>query len=145
MGKSLTYIVLALLNPGEVTEVIFPTSALVGNAVSGCSAAGLSALSALECIGEEDCDSAFPTAIFVFAMEMLDSNDGKGILASLAAIRVLWVIVIDEENAILEWRDFRRGVRNIADLVRSRAVTVPIVGLTATAPPANVRRLQETV
>lgn len=145
MGKSLTYIVPALLNPGKVTAVVVPTSALVGNAVSGCRAAGLSALSALECIGEEGCDAAFSTAILVFSMEMLDSDDGQGILASLAAMRVLWMIVIDEAHVIWEWRDFRRGVRNIADLVRSRAVTVPIVGLTATASPATVRRLQETV
>jgi hypothetical protein len=145
MGKSLTYIVPALLNPGKVTAVVVPTSALVGNAVSGCRAAGLSAMSALECIGEEGYDAAFSTAILVFSMEMLDSDDGQGILASLAAMRVLWMIVIDEAHVIWEWRDFRRGVRNIADLVRSRAVTVPIVGLTATASPATVRRLQETV
>jgi superfamily II DNA helicase RecQ len=61
-------------------------------------------------------------------MEMLDSDDGQGILATLAAMRVLWMIVIDEAHVIWEWRDFRRGVRNIADLMRSRAVTVPIVG-----------------
>jgi superfamily II DNA helicase RecQ len=80
-----------------------------------------------------------------FSMEMLDSDDGQGILASLAGLRVPWMIVIDEAHVIWEWRDFRRGVGNIADLVRSRAVTVPIVGSTATASPATVRRLQETV
>jgi hypothetical protein len=73
MGKSLTFIVPALLNPGKVTAVVVPTSALVGNAVSGCRTARLSALSALECIGEEGCDAAFSTAILFF-----DGDAGLG-------------------------------------------------------------------
>jgi superfamily II DNA helicase RecQ len=76
MGKSLTYIVPALLNPGKVTAVIVPTSALVRNAVEGCREAGLSASRASECTGDEGCDVAFSTAVLVFSMEMLDSDDG---------------------------------------------------------------------
>jgi hypothetical protein len=62
---------------------------MVGNAVSACRAAGLSALSALECIREEGCDAAFSTAVIVFSKEMLDSDVDQWILAALAEMRVL--------------------------------------------------------
>jgi superfamily II DNA or RNA helicase len=146
MGKSLVYILPALMDSGKVTAVVVPTAALVGNAVAGCVRAGLRAAAAVDCRKEPDVAvEAARHSVVVFSMEALDSEWGQGLLVALSCRRALRQVVLDEAHTLWEWREFRRGARQISRLVRGPEVQVPIVGLTATASPETVRLLAGTV
>jgi ATP-dependent DNA helicase RecQ len=123
-GKSLTYMLPALMLPGPVV-VFSPLVALVQEQIAVARSAGLRA-------ARFPCDDTRADILFA-SPEALARAGGA---AALAALRPS-LVVVDEVHCILEWSDFRPAFLLIGRFINGLVPRPPVLALTATATAAE--------
>lgn len=144
-GKSLTYQLAALLQPG-MTLVIDPIKSLMFDQVEGLERAGINRSvwinSALDTKGREKHKRLLAEGKVLFAFvspERLQIEGFRQILGKMAENKIYFAYgVIDEVHCVSEWgHDFRTSYlsigKNLLEHCRGKSGVIALFGLTATA------------
>lgn len=144
-GKSLTYQLAAMLQPG-ITVVIDPLKSLMEDQYDGLIAAGIdcctyinSELSTAERSSHEQMMESSQVIFIFMSPERLCIYEFRGRLQNMHDLNIYFSYgVIDEVHCVSEWgQDFRFSYlhlgRNLYSYVRSKKGRITLFGLTATA------------
>lgn len=135
-GKSLCYQLPPLLT-GKLSVVVTPLVALMQDQVSSATARGLRATF----LGSSQRDNSVEDRVLrgefdlvYVTPEKLLSGGGAGLLARWHAKLCIGLLAVDEAHCVVSWGfDFRPSFLGIGS---ARPAGVPLMALTATAPPA---------
>lgn len=128
-GKSLVFMLPAYIQKEKVSIVIVPLLALQQDLIKRCEDAGLQA-----CLW--NAKDVAGTLVVVVSAEHLSSAKYVAFVRQLYATNKIHAIFVDEAHLVLLWQTFRESLRNIRNFIRPESVQVPVIALTATAPPA---------
>ncbi|OLL24154.1 ATP-dependent DNA helicase tlh1, partial [Neolecta irregularis DAH-3] len=134
-GKSITFMLPAILSQSGITIVVAPFTALVENLVKRCKAVGI------------DCIHWMPgqinsATIVVVGAERAIGDEFMTYASRFATKNHLRRIVVDECHLIITASDYRK---RLSQLRRLRVLSCPILLLTATLPPIMQDELEHAM
>ena len=136
-GKTLLYIIPALMHPTKVIIVICPLLALQDDLLRRCNAAGL------DTVTFEDREHV-PARIVITMVEATESPEYTHYVRSLVRQRRLHCIVVEEAHLVLLSASYRRAMTLLYLHLRpSGARRIPVLAITATSPPVLTKRIME--
>jgi len=130
-GKSLVFMLPCYVEPKSVTLVIVPLVALQRDMLARCRRAGIDA-------GLWRDRERVGIRIIIVSVEHVETEEYAQYVRFLARGGKLARIVIDEVHLVCMWSHFREQMHGLAGCVRPNDVHVPLLMLTATAPPLLV-------
>jgi superfamily II DNA or RNA helicase len=135
-GKSLCFMLPCFLETNAVTVLVVPLVALQVDMLDRCTRAGIDAASwsGRERVG---------VRVVIASVEHVLTDQYRIFVAELVRCGKLSRVVVDEAHLIPMWASFRSSLKSLATFVRPPGITVPVVMLTATAPPALVPLMTE--
>jgi superfamily II DNA or RNA helicase len=130
-GKSLSFMLPCHVETDLITILIVPLVALQQDMLSRCEAAGIDAVSwsGRDRVG---------VRIVVASIEHVETESYARFVEELHRQHRLARIVVDEAHLVLMWASFRTSMHSVATCIRPIGVIVPVILLTATAPPRIV-------
>ena len=140
-GKSVCFQLLPLLT-GRPVVIVTPLVALMHDQVAAASARGMRAVylgsSQTDASSEARASRGEFDLVYV-TPEKLATPAGRDLVAALHSARPICAIAIDEAHCVLSWGlDFRPAFLRLGE---ARPAGVPLMALTATAPPPTRREL----
>jgi superfamily II DNA helicase RecQ len=133
-GKSLTFMLPCYVETNTVTVVIVPLVALQHDMLARCTRAGIDAVlwRDRERVG---------VRIVIASVEHVETEEYARYIRAVSGDGKLARIVIDEAHLVFMWCDFREKMKSLGMSIRPAGVHVPLLMLTATAPPQLVPRI----
>ncbi|CDF40458.1 ATP-dependent DNA helicase RecQ family protein [Chondrus crispus] len=128
-GKSLTFMLPAFTHKTKVMVVVVPLVALQLDLIKRCEDAGIQAC-------QWNARDVAGARIVVASAEHLSSPDYQCFLRELKVMNKLHAIFVDECHLVLLWHSFREAMKYLRGFIRPELVNVPVIALTATAPPS---------
>ncbi|CDF33431.1 ATP-dependent DNA helicase, RecQ family [Chondrus crispus] len=128
-GKLLTFMLPAFTHKTKVMVVVVPLVALQLDLIKRCEDAGIQAC-------QWNARDVAGARIVVASAEHLSSPDYQCFLRELKVMNKLHAIFVDECHLVLLWHSFREAMKYLRGFIRPELVNVPVMALTATAPPS---------
>jgi superfamily II DNA/RNA helicase len=130
-GKSLSFMLPCFVETELVSILIVPLVSLQQDMLARCERVGIDAVSwsGRERVG---------VRIVIASIEHVQTETYARFLGELYRQKRLARIVVDEAHLVLTWSSFRSSMHSVATCIRPVGVVVPVVLLTATAPPRIV-------
>lgn len=138
-GKSMMFMVPALVRPAEMCVVVVPLVALQHDIVKRCENVGIQA------VLWEHRDTA-GSRIVLCSCEHVVHDDYRSFVEEKAALGKLMAIFVEEAHLLKQWDSFRPVMENLRTKLRSnQSRGVPIYALSATCPPAMEGMLKRRI